>query len=112
MRSTFARAGCAAWWVAAQFGDMRRLRFFSCLLILALGGCGERSREPLVDGGTTVGMNEPCSRSEECPIGFTCIGCSAEDLRCLPGCQTDADCPSGACESLNCITCPCPGACN
>ena len=62
-------------------------------------------------GALTPEAGERCSTSAECPIGHACLGCSAEDARCLPGCQEDDDCPSGTCAQVACITCPCPSEC-
>lgn len=55
-----------------------------------------------------------CTGDETCPPGEVCeldTGC-VEPRICAPGCHLDAECgPGGACQVVDCLTCPCPGRC-
>lgn len=81
-------------------------RLILCCAVLTLAACGQRFRPGSVDAG------EPCTSADQCAIGYTCSGCEENDKRCLPGCATDEDCPTGECVVVPCLVCPCPDSCS
>lgn len=80
--------------------------------------CGAGDRCELVVCVTTPcpGQCVPrsgCATDDDCGAGEVCepSGPSCGPSECVPGCHVDAQCASGQCEIVQCVTCPCPGHC-
>lgn len=97
---------------------MKRRWFLGAVAVAFLSSCGagelatqttDSLAAPACTGIASAGS---CSCDSDCPAGQVCEGCSrTQPKQCVTGCRTDAQCPSGSCQQVYCLRCPCPPQC-
>ncbi|NNL65974.1 MAG: hypothetical protein HKP30_07025 [Myxococcales bacterium] len=85
----------------AQCGRDQDCQEVQCVTCPCPGVCQDRPQD------AECRDDDDCGDGEVCEPGGQ--GCNTPV--CVSGCHVNADCPSGICAAVQCVTCPCPGVC-